>query len=165
MALRVQELLLGDWIYEMKFDGGREYLATPNQPFLCSTKRYASFASSTQADSFASMTTHSFINLPWPGSNRLPCPERSSSSTRSPGSFTTNSPFDDIIAKILPLNFRAPEPKPFPSPELTPGMSTKALTTRAKRGSISSPRSAFRRVIVTDFFIPKDSIVLDPYVR
>src|SRR5437867_1180885 len=32
-----------------------------------------------------------------------------------------NLPFDEIIANILPLTLSAPEPKPLPSPAVTPG--------------------------------------------
>src|SRR5262245_39960082 len=74
----------------------------------------ASRASGSQSWPEAGSTTnHSFITRPGAGSKRLPAPDATSASTRSFGSFTTNPPLDEIIAKILSPTQRAEEPKPF----------------------------------------------------
>jgi hypothetical protein len=79
----------------------------------------ASLASAIQSMPSTGKTIHSFMKLPGRGSKRLPVPLATSASTRSFGSFTTNSFFEDIMAKIVPLTLSAPEPKPFPPPILT----------------------------------------------
>src|SRR5712692_8306085 len=99
------------------------------------TKWYASFASSTHDLLPAGTAIHSFINRPWPGSKYSTLPEATSSSARALGSLTTNWPFEDIIAKILPVTLRAPEPNPFPVPRLTCAFLANAFTTGTNLGS------------------------------
>jgi len=58
--------------------------------------------------------------------------------TRAAGSLTTYWPWEESIAKILPLTLSACEPKPVPSMKVTSGFLVKAFATRMK-GGVAAP--------------------------
>src|SRR5213596_1801413 len=92
----------------------------------------ASFASANHFSSpFVPTTNHSFITRLGPSSNRLPSPAATRASTRGLDSLTTNSPFEESNAKILPLVHSAVDPNPFLFDWVTPGSLSRALTTAA----------------------------------